>query len=44
MMEMKDVIMLNTEHMMATRPAMRAMPCRPGSVMSVTDALRMTAA
>jgi hypothetical protein len=41
---MKDVIMLNTEHIMATRPAIRAMPLKPGSVMSVTEALRMTAA
>jgi hypothetical protein len=42
MMGMKDVIMLNTEHMMATRPAMRAMSFRPGSVTSVT--LKKTAA
>ena len=44
MIEMKDAIILSTEHMMATRPAMRAIPLRPGSVMSVTEALRMTAA
>jgi len=41
---MKDMIMLNTEHIMTTRPAIRAMPLKPGSVMSVTEALRMTAA
>jgi hypothetical protein len=43
---MKDVIILSTKHaiMMATRPAMRAIPLSPGSVMSVTEALRMTAA
>jgi hypothetical protein len=44
MIAMKDAIMLSTEHVMATRPAMRAIPFSPGSVMSVTEALRMTAA
>jgi hypothetical protein len=44
MMEMNEVIILNTEHMIAIRPDMRAIPVRPGNVMSVTEALRMTAA
>ena len=42
-METKEETMLNTEHVMATRPPIRAMLSNPGKDMSVTEALRMIA-
>jgi hypothetical protein len=42
-MEAKEAIMLKTEHVMATRPPIRAMLSSPGKDMSVTEALRMIA-
>jgi len=39
----KDVIMLSTEHKMATKPPIRVILSNSGRVMSVTEALKMMA-
>jgi len=39
---MKDVIMLSTEHKMATKPPIRAILSNSGRVMSVTEVLYLT--